>query len=279
MKFFKKSRLLTITMSLVLGMALLTGCGSEDESPGETLSGTITMAGSTSVQPLSEELATAFMQIHKDARLEVSGGGSGGGIKAAQEGAADIGASSRSLKDDEKGVVAYTIAIDGIAVVVHPENDISNMSLEDITKIFLGEITNWSEVGGEDVDIVVVSREEGSGTRGAFDEIVLNNEDLASTAIIQNSTGSVREAVSNDINAIGYVSIGGLNNSVKPVKVDNVEPTTATIQSGAYSIARPFIYLTTEGKEKSALTQAFIDFVLSQEGQSIVSENGYVPVK
>ena len=277
MNLFRKNSLLTMTMILVVGVFLLTGCGSNDSSDG--LSGTITMTGSTSVQPLSEELAAEFMKINRDARLEVAGGGSGGGIRAAQEGTADIGASSRALKADEKGVVVHTIAIDGIAVIVHPSNKINNLSFEDITKIYLGEITNWSEVGGEDSSIVVVSREEGSGTRGAFDEIVLDNKSLVATAIIQNSTGSVREAVSNDVNAIGYVSIGGLNNSVKPVKVNNVEPTVATIQSGSYAIARPFIYLTKEGQEPSKLTQAFIDFVLSEEGQAVVAKNGYVPVK
>ncbi len=277
MNLFRKNSLLTMTMILVVGVFLLTGCGSNDSSDG--LSGTITMTGSTSVQPLSEELAAEFMKINRDARLEVAGGGSGGGIRAAQEGTADIGASSRALKADEKGVVVHTIAIDGIAVIVHPSNKINNLSFEDITKIYLGEITNWSEVGGEDSSIVEVSREEGSGTRGAFDEIVLDNKSLVATAIIQNSTGSVREAVSNDVNAIGYVSIGGLNNSVKPVKVNNVEPTVATIQSGSYAIARPFIYLTKEGQEPSKLTQAFIDFVLSEEGQAVVAKNGYVPVK
>lgn len=278
MKMFKKNSLLTITMCLMLGILLLTGCGSNDNS-GDSLRGTITVTGSTSVHPISGELAAAFMNIHRDARIEVTGGGSGGGITAAQQGTADIGASSRALKADETGVIAYTIAKDGIAVVVHPSNTVNNLSLEQVTKIFLGEITNWSEVGGEDVDIVVISREEGSGTRGAFDEIVLNKQPLVSTALIQNSTGSVREAVSNDVNAIGYVSIGGLNDSVKPVKVNGVEPSIATIQSGTYAIARPFIYLTTEGREKSPLTQAFIDFVLSPEGQAIVKENGYVPVK
>lgn len=278
MEFFKKSSSFSIAISFIFGMFLLTGCGSES-NVNDTLSGTITMAGSTSVQPLSEELAAGFMQIHKDARLEVAGGGSGGGIRSAQEGTADIGASSRTIKSDETGVVAHTIAIDGIAVVVHPNNPTNNISFEDIAKIFLGEITNWSEVGGEDVDIVVVTREEGSGTRGAFDEIVLDKKELVSTAIVQNSTGSVREAVSNDVNAIGYVSIGGLNNSVKAIEVNNMQPTVANIQSGAYPIARPFIYLTTEGKELSELIQAYLEFVLSQEGQAIVAENGYVPVK
>ena len=169
------------------------------ESNGEEasgLEGTITMAGSTSVQPLSEELAAAFMEIHPDTRLEVSGGGSGAGVTAAQENAADFGAVSREIKEEETGIEDVVIAIDGIGIIVHPDNPVSDMALEDVTKIFSGEITNWSEIGGDDVDIVVVSREDGSGTRGAFTDIVLDGEDtLVESALIHNSTGGVLEAV------------------------------------------------------------------------------------
>ncbi|MGF7186728.1 phosphate transport system substrate-binding protein [Desulfitispora alkaliphila] len=287
--FTGKSIFLVATI-LILGMVALTGCGGSSEEPApsddgqngepqeQTLSGTITMAGSTSVQPLSEELAAGFMNIHPNTRLEVSGGGSGAGVRAAQEGAADLGASSRAIRDDETGVKDITVAIDGIAVITHPDNPINDIAFDDITKIFNGEITNWSEVGGDDANIVVVTREEGSGTRGAFSEIVLGDGEMAATAIVQNSTGAVRESVSNDANAIGYVSLGALNDSVQAVAVDGVEATVADIVAGNYPVARPFVYLAPEDQPLSELAQAFVDFVLSDDGQAIVEENGFVPV-
>lgn len=252
--------------------------GNADDEEASSLEGTITMAGSTSVQPLSEELAAAFMQIHPDTRLEVSGGGSGAGVTAAQENAADFGAASREIKDDETGVEAFVIAIDGIGIVVHPDNPVSDMALEDVAKIFSGEITNWSEVGGDDVDIVVVSREDGSGTRGAFEDIVLGDAALVDSALIHNSTGGVLEAVANDPNAIGYASTGSVNDSVKALLIDGAEPTVENIQSGEYAVSRPFNYVTNEEAELSELARAFLDFVLSDEGQAIVEEMGFVPV-
>src|SRR5690625_816460 len=212
----KKRYLLLIMGAIFMISTLLVACGNSDAAEdtsdnddateevaeeeadneesnsdeGASLEGAITMAGSTSVQPLSEELAAAFMEIHPDSRLEVSGGGSGAGVTAAQENAADFGAASREIKEDETGIDEYVIAIDGIAIVVHPDNPVSDLALEDITDIFNGDITNWSEVGGDDADIVVVSREDGSGTRGAFTDIVLGGEDtLADSALIHNSTG------------------------------------------------------------------------------------------
>jgi len=236
------------------------------------------MAGSTSVQPLSEELAAVFMDEHPGVRLEVSGGGSGAGVVAAQENTADFGAASREIKDDETGIKTYTIAIDGIAVIVHLDNGVEDLALEDIQKIFSGEITNWSEVGGADENIVVVSREEGSGTRGAFDDIVLGDAVLVDTALIQNSTGAVAEAVSTEVNAIGYVSTGSLEDDVKPLLVDGVEPTSEEIVAGNYPVARPFNYVSNEDEALSELAQAFLDFVLSEEGQQVVEDKGFVKV-
>ena len=248
------------------------------EDVGATLEGTITMAGSTSVQPLSEELANVFMDEHSGVRLEVSGGGSGSGITAAQENTADFGAVSRDVRDDETGIKTYTIAIDGIAVIAHSDNEINDITLEDVRKIFNGEITNWSEVGGADEAIVVVSREEGSGTRGAFDDIVLGDEALVASALIQNSGGAVREAVSSEANAIGYLSTGSLNDTVKGLAVDGVEPTPENIVAGDYSVARPFNYVANKDEDLSALAQAFLDFILSDEGQQVVEDQGYVKV-
>ncbi|GAA4074820.1 phosphate ABC transporter substrate-binding protein [Amphibacillus indicireducens] len=253
----------------------------EDDSAEEasaTLEGTITMAGSTSVQPLSEVLAGVFMEEHTGVRLEVSGGGSGSGITAAQENTADFGAVSREVREDETGIHTYTIAIDGIGIIVHPDNEVSDITVEDVQKIFAGEITNWSEVGGADENIVVVSREEGSGTRGAFDDIVLGDAALVDTALIQNSSGSVRESVGSEANAIGYVSTGSLNEDVKALSVGGVEPTPENIIAGDYSVARPFNYVANKGESLSELAQAYLDFVLSEEGQAIVEEQGFVRV-
>ncbi|MCM3740763.1 phosphate ABC transporter substrate-binding protein [Oceanobacillus luteolus] len=253
--------------------------GDSAEGEGTSLEGTITMAGSTSVQPLSEELAAAFMDIHPDTRLEVSGGGSGAGVTAAQSNAADFGAVSREIKEEETGIEAVVIAIDGIAIIAHPDNPVADIALEDVSKIFSGEVTNWSEVGGDDQDIVVVSREEGSGTRGAFTDIVLDGEDtLVESALIHNSTGGVLEAVASDPNAIGYASTGSMSDSVKGLAVDGVEPTDENIKSGDYKVSRPFNYVTNEDEELSELAQAFLDFVLSEEGQSVVEDNGFISV-
>jgi phosphate transport system substrate-binding protein len=255
---------------------------SEDENEEEasdSLEGTITMAGSTSVQPLSEELAAAFMEQHPDTRLEVSGGGSGAGVTAAQEDAADFGAASREIEEDETGIEEYVIAIDGIAIIAHPDNPVSDIPLEDVTSIFSGDITNWSEVGGDDVDIVVVSREDGSGTRGAFTDIVLGDDNpLVESALIHNSTGGVLEAVANDPNAIGYASTGSMDDNVKGLAVDGAEPTDENINSGDYTVSRPFNYVSNEDSELSELAQAFLDFVLSDEGQAVVEESGFISV-
>lgn len=273
-----KKRLFVI---LALGLVMLfavAGCGGTEESQGtdageENLSGSIQIVGSTSVQPLSEELATAFMAKYPDVTVNVAGGGSGAGIKAAQEGSADIGASSRELKPEEKGTVSETvIAYDGIAVIVNASNSVSEITMDDIKKVFTGEITNWKELGGSDAPITIYSREEGSGTRGAFTEIVLGEEaNIVSSALIQNSNGAIRTAVAGDPNAIGYLSFGYLNNEVKGLKVDGVEPLAENVKNGSYKISRPFLYLTKE--EPTGLIKAFIDFVLGPEGQEIVAKD------
>lgn len=253
----------------------------EDEEPadeGSDLEGSITIAGSTSVQPISEVLASVFMEEHRDVRISVAGGGSGAGVVAAQENTADFGAVSREVREDETGIDTYVIAIDGIAVIVHPDNSVEDISLADVQSIFAGDITNWSDVGGADEAIVVVSREDGSGTRGAFDDIVLGDEALVDTALIQNSTGAVSQSVSAEEFAIGYVSTGSLEDDVKAVQVDGVEPTSEDIVSGAYPVARPFNYVVNKDEGSSDIAQAFLDFILSEEGQNVVEEQGYVKV-
>ncbi|UNC93321.1 phosphate ABC transporter substrate-binding protein [Candidatus Contubernalis alkaliaceticus] len=294
MNFKKVIKLLSLVTILTLLVFSMVGCDESDSSSDTTtdesadntpaeeeptqLSGTITIAGSTSVQPISEVLAEEFMDLYPDVRINVQGGGSSAGVKAADEGAADIGASSRDLKDEEKHLNEIVIAKDGIAVVVHPSNNVDTLSMEQVRDIFAGSISNWSEVGGENVDIIAVTREEGSGTRGAFEEIVMGSDNpISSKAIVQSSTGAISTTVAGDPNAIGYISLAALNNDVKTVKVDGIEVTKENILSGSYKVARPFLYLT-KG-EPEGLVKAFIDFILSAEGQELCNEEGLVAVK
>lgn len=279
----------TIAFLMVLMLAFTAaGCGesgSQEKAPSpgtNELSGTLQIAGSTSVQPLSEELAKEFMTNNPKVGINVAGGGSGAGIKAAQEGTADIGASSRELKAEEKTVKEVIIALDGIAIVVHKDNKVADLKKDDLKKIFLGEITDWSNVGGDKGAIRVITREEGSGTRGAFEELVLGKDaagkelKVFDKANVQNSTGAVRTAVAADKNAIGYVSLGSLNADVKTVKVDGVEASVENIKNKTYIVARPFIYMTQKDPEGAA--KAFIDWVQSAEGQDVVKES-FISVK
>ena len=282
-KALKVLAVLTVLSLLIFSMV---GCGGNDTPAPDTnddpadgdseLSGSITIAGSTSVQPISEVLAEEFMAIHQQVRINVQGGGSSAGVRAADEGAAEIGASSRDLYDDEKHLNEIVIAKDGIAVVVHPSSSIDNLTMDQVRDIFAGKITRWSEIGEEDAEIVAVTREEGSGTRGAFEEIVMGDESISATAIVQNSTGAISTTVAGDPNAIGYISLAALSSDVKAVKVDGAEVSKENILSGSYKVARPFIYLT-KG-EPQGVVKAFIDFVLSSEGQALCGEEGLVAV-
>ena len=246
---------------------------------GSQVTGTITVAGSTSVQPFSEVLAEAFMSKNPGVKVHVQGGGSTQGVQTAISGAADIGVSSRELSDQEKEshLVETTIALDGIAVVVHPGNPVNELTREEIENIYLGNITNWKALGGPAGDITVVCREEGSGTRGAFEEIVMNKKSITNKAIIQNSTGAVRTTVAGDPRGIGFVSLASLNQEVKAVNIDGVTPSIENVNNGSYQIARPFLYLTKGQPE--GVVKAFIDFTLSREGQQLLVEEGAISVK
>ncbi len=283
---FKNSKKVMLVFALILtAVIVFSGCGKKEETPkdanGENagLSGSVTIAGSTSVQPLSEELAKAFMAKNTGVTVNVQGGGSSAGVKAANEGAAQIGASSREINESEKGIglTEHKIALDGIAIVVNPKNEVAELTLDQAKKIFSGEIKNWKEVGGEDAAINVVTREEGSGTRGAFEEIVLKDAKMFNKAITQPSTGSVKTTVAGDKNGVGYISLGSLDNAVKGVKIDGVEPTTDNVKNNSFKISRPFLYLT-KGDMNEA-TKAYIDFVMGEEGQKIVVESHFISTK
>jgi len=271
---FKKSLVLVTILSLL--SLLLFGCKNAG-SEAQKSKNSITVAGSTSVQPLADDLAKAFMEKQPDTKIEVQGGGSGVGIKSARDGVADIGTSSRELKPEEKGLHEYKIAIDGIAVVVHPSNPIDDLSVDQIRDIYTGKIKNWKDVGGKDVQIVVVTREEGSGTRGAFEELVMGGSSISDSAVVQPSTGAVKQSVSQDPNAIGYISMGVLDSSVKAVKIEGVEATEDNVKNGKYKLQRPFLFLTKD--EPKGLVKEFIDFTLSEEGQAIVEKHHYIKVK
>lgn len=256
---------------ILIVLVTLGGCARPDPA------NTVNIAGSSSVQPLSEELANAFMERNPEISINVAGGGSSAGIKAASDGTADIGASSRELSgDEEKGLVVIPIAIDGIAVVLNPENPVKNLTLEQIRRIYAGEITNWKQVGGKDGAINAFTREEGSGTRGAFENIVMDESKISSRVGVQNATGSLRTAVAGDTQAIAYISLGNVNDTVKVVAVEGVRPGRESIKNGSYKLARSFFYLT--GKQPRRISKQFVDFVLSPEGQQIVGQ-GFVPVE
>jgi phosphate transport system substrate-binding protein len=244
------------------------------------VSGQLQLAGSTTVQPLAE----AFMAQNSGVVIEVQGGGSSVGVTSAGEGTVDIGNASREIKDSElqefPDLQIFTIARDGIAIITNPGTQLDSLSIDQVRQIFGGEITNFSEVGGPDAQIVVVSREEGSGTRAAFEELVMESGDAATpiteNALLQQSNGQVRTTVSTTPNSTGYLSFGFLDDSTSGVHIDGVGPTVDNVLNGSYPIARPLNMLT--NGEPSPLAKAFLDYILSPEGQAIVAED-YVPVQ
>ena len=286
----KIKSLLVLPGLLVLSLlATVVGCQSTPTTvPVETtdgigLSGEITEAGSTTVQPLAEKLAEAFSAQHPEVEITVQGGGSSVGVKSAGEGTVDVGAASREVKESElqefPDLVIHTIARDGIAIVAHPDVLLNGLTTEQVRDIFAGEITNWSAVGGPDKPIVVVSREEGSGTRAAFEEMVMGKEGppIVDRAILQPSNGAIRTTISTTPHSIGFLSFGYLDESVKTLAIDGVEATEANAASGDYPIVRP-LNLLTKG-EPAGVVKAWLDFIFSEEGQAIVVEEGYIAVK
>ena len=261
-----------------------TVAASSEAAPAETtadLSGSISMVGSTSMEKLANALSEAFMEEYPDVTVTAEFVGSGAGIEAVTNGTADIGNSSRSLKDEEKaaGVVENIVAIDGIAVCVDPANEVADLTKEQLTNIYNGTITNWKEVGGADEPIIVIGREAGSGTRGAFEELV-DLKDACKYANELDSTGAVIAKVASTPGAIGYASLDALDDSVKALSLEGVEATAENIKAGNYFLSRPFVMATKgEISEQNDLVQAWFDFVLGDEGQQVASEVGLITVK
>ena len=261
-----------------------TVAASSEAAPAETtadLSGSISMVGSTSMEKLANALSEAFMEEYPDVTVTAEFVGSGAGIEAVTNGTADIGNSSRSLKDEEKaaGVVENVVAIDGIAVCVDPANEVVDLTKEQLTNIYNGTITNWKEVGGADEPIIVIGREAGSGTRGAFEELV-DLKDACKYANELDSTGAVIAKVASTPGAIGYASLDALDDSVKALSLEGVEATAENIKAGNYFLSRPFVMATKgEISEQNVLVQAWFDFVLGDEGQQVASEVGLITVK
>lgn len=245
------------------------GCGKGKAS--------ITMAGSTAFQPFAEKLAEQFMTKNPDVNVTVQGGGSAVGIQSANSGAAQIGmADLVTLPAEAKELTATVVANDGIAIVVNPKNKVENITTDQARDIFNGKITNWKEVGGDDVPITVVSREAGSGTRTSFEQIITNIT-LKKDALIQDSNGTIRETVANDANSVGYLSHGLVNEKVKAVKIDNVDCTSEAIVAGQYKLVRP-IFLLVKGAVEGEVKN-LIDYILSEEGQKTIKDNGLLPAK
>lgn len=280
-------KFLTLALTAVMALSLLTACGSKNDNSADTntdgsnteatLSGTVSTDGSTSMEKVINSLGESFMAMNKDVKFTYNPTGSGSGIQAVSEGRCDIGLSSRALKDDEKasGLVETVVALDGIAIVVNPENPVSDLDVDTIAKIYTGEITNWKDVGGNDAEIVLIGREAGSGTRDGFESIT-DTKDACQYRQELTSTGDVINTVSQNPDAIGYASLSAVGDSVKALTVGGVEATEATVKDGSYVVQRPFVLVTKEGTKLSPAAQAFFDYALSADAASIIAAAGAV---
>ena len=282
----KNSKVIALIGACALVAGCLTGCGSSQadsktEPYTADISGSIIMSGSTSMEKLANALCEAFMEKYPNVTATAEFTGSGAGIEAVSAGTVDIGNSSRNLKDEEKadGVAENIVAIDGIAVCLDPDSTVGDLTKENLIDIYTGVVTNWKDLGGTDEPIVVVGREAGSGTRGAFEEL-LGVEDACKYANELDSTGAVIAKVASTPGAIGYASLDAIDNTVKAVKLEGVEATPENIKAGSYFLCRPFVMATKgEISEQSELVQAWFDFVLGDEGQEIAANVGLITVE
>ena len=284
----KKKQILALTGAACLSVALLAGCGNnnnntpsstgeEDNSNTSSLSGTVATGGSTSMQSLMSMMQEAFMAENQGVTVTYDPTGSGAGITGASDGTLDIGLSSRALHDDETDVEAITVCLDGIAIVTNTANPVENLTLEQLAGIFTGEITNWSEVGGNDADIVVIGREAGSGTRDGFEEIV-GVADQCQYDQELTATGAVTAAVAANENAIGYASLSAVDDTVNDPTVEGVVCSEETVQDGSYVLQRPFNFVVKKDAELSEAAQAFITWATDGSANEWILEAGCVPV-
>ena len=269
---------------MVISLAvILTACGNNDEGDTKSSNGSsevISISGSTSVGPLAEKLAFKYEE-NNDIKIEINQIGSSAGITNAISGVSEIGMSSRDLKQEEidSGLSETIIAYDGIVVVTHPTNKVKDLTLEEVKKIFTGEVTNWKELGGEDLEIVVVSREDGSGSRDSFQEIVdYSSGELVRSAIIASGNGNIKTTVATNKHAVGFISFEYVDESISTIDIDGVEATAENVLLQKYKLSRPFLFVNKEENLTDA-GQQFIDFILSPDGQVVVAETGAIPVK
>lgn len=268
-------------------MVLFSACGEAGETPaadgnGEPQAETveISVVGSTTVQPLAELFSEAYEAVDPNVRITVSGGGSSVGVKSASEQTADVGMASREIKDSEieecPEIVIHTVAYDGIAIVTGHDVDVDGITMEEAMGVFSGEITDWSEVGGTPGPITVVSREEGSGTRAAFEELVLGDALMSENAILQPSNGAVRTTAASTPGTIAYISFGYLDDSTKPLMVNGSLPTSEAVEAGEYPVFRP-LNMVTYGEPQGAVADWF-EFIKGEDGQAIVVAEGYLAI-
>ena len=278
----KKIIALMLTLMLTLSLA---ACGSDsnsntdnsDNNGSAAVTGTVSTDGSTSMEKVIGALGESFMAANEGVEFTYNPTGSGAGITAAQEGRCDIGLSSRALKDEEKagGLKETVLAYDGIAIIVNPENPVNDLTLDQIAKLYTGEITNWKDVGGNDAEVVLIGREAASGTRDGFESIT-GTKDKCQYRQELTSTGDVITAVSQNPDAIGYASLASIKDSVKALNVDGVTPSEATVKDGSYKVQRPFVLVTVEGKELTPVAQKFFDYITSPDAAAIIAKAGAV---
>ena len=283
-------KIMAFALTAVMALALLAGCGNQtnndnannggdsaDNGGAAAVSGTVSTDGSTSMEKVIGALSESYMAANKAVTVNYNPTGSGAGITAVQEGTCDIGLSSRALKDGEKaaGLQETVLAYDGIAIIVHRDNPVSDLTLEQIAQLYTGEITNWKDVGGNDAQVVLIGREAASGTRDGFESIT-GTKDKCQYRQELTSTGDVITTVSQNPDAIGYASLASIKDSVKALNVDGVTPSEASVKDGSYKVQRPFVLVTVEGKALSSAAQSFFDYATSADAADIIAKAGAV---
>ncbi len=234
----------------------------------------LSVVGSTSVEPFAEALAEEYMHQYKTEKIFIQGGGSSAGIQAVRTGAAEVGMSSRNLLESERDLISIPIIYDAIAVIVHRHNPLNELTLDQTQKIFSAEIRHWSKVGGRNYPITLVTREEGSGTREAFQKLIMGKKEISLSALVQDSNGAIRQVVGDDVNAIGYISLGLVNERVRALKIGGVEPSVENIQKHRYKIVRPFLFVFRSHPKGRA--KGFLDYILSPPGQKLLVQEGLI---